>query len=38
MTVKDIKAELSEVRYYYMHKGAFDGAVKLMALIRYWKR
>lgn len=30
MTVKEIKAELNEVQYYYMHKGAFDGAVKLI--------
>lgn len=30
MTVKEIKAELIEVRYYYLHKAAFDGAVKLV--------
>lgn len=30
MTVKEIKAELIEVRYYYLHKAAFDGAVKLI--------
>ena len=30
MTVKDIKADLLEVQYYYMHKGTFDDAVKLV--------
>lgn len=30
MTVKEIKAELIEVRYYYLHKAAFDGTVKLI--------
>lgn len=30
MTIKEIKSELSEVRYYYLHKSAFDGAVKLI--------
>lgn len=30
MTVKEIKTELNEVRYYFLHKAAFDGAVKLI--------
>lgn len=30
MTVKEIREDLQETRYYYTHKAAFDGAVKLI--------
>ena len=30
MTVKEIREDLQEIRYYYTHKAAFDGAVKLI--------
>lgn len=30
MTLNEIREDLREIRYYYTHKKAFDGAVKLI--------
>jgi hypothetical protein len=30
MTLKQIREDLQEIRYYYTHKAAFDGAVKII--------
>ena len=42
MTVKEIREDLQEIRYYYTHKAAFDGAVKLIGenndIIRYFRK
>ena len=30
MTLKEIREDLQEIRYYFTHKAAFDGAVKII--------
>lgn len=38
MTLKEIREDLQEIRYYFTHKAAFDNAVKLIGTMLLWKK